>query len=370
VFQHRGKLAPQLPPEAYFDAAPFERERDRIFRIQWHPVAARVELERPGQQVARHVAGVPVVVRNFDGALRGFENVCVHRHSLLVNEGCSAADRLRCQYHGWEYDEAGRVAKLPDGASFKGLKTKGLGLTGVRVETFGPMVFVNLSAHGPSVRETFGGVADEVEAHFSAHRLAWTRTVERPVNWKVIVENAVESYHVPVVHPETFAYYRDEALHEHELAPTFTRYLDLEPWSTSRAGRVAALAARLFRPSPTMRRMTHVHVFPTILAFYGDLVSDFQVVEPLGPERSRHVSWGFFPVDAPRGTRTLHRIFNLALDRRGRKVSQEDLGIWTAVQAGKRHARSDGVLSAREERVFAFQDWVRRTLDGPTAAAR
>jgi choline monooxygenase len=349
MFQHQGKLSPRLPPAAYRDTATFAREREAIFRHAWHPIAAYAQLAQPGQYVARDVAGVPVVVRNDGGTLRAFENVCVHRHSMVVADGCGAAQRLRCQYHGWEYDGNGRIAKIPDATHLKGFKAKEVGLTPVRVERFGPMVMVNPSATAPPVREAFGAVADEVLAHLSAHRLAAVRVTERAVNWKVIVENAVESYHVPVVHPTTFGAYREEALHDHELAPTFTRYLDLEPWGTSTAGRVAELAARVFRPAPTLRRMTHLHVFPSTLLFYGDLVSDFAVVEPLGPERARHTSYVFLPDDAPRAAPAARRVQLAARSARtpGRARGPERLGRRAARQAPRaRRRRAVGARGA------------------------
>jgi phenylpropionate dioxygenase-like ring-hydroxylating dioxygenase large terminal subunit len=361
-------LLPQLPAEAYYLESTFTRERDLIFRRHWQPMAPYASLATTGDYVARTVAGVPVIVRNFDGELRAYKNVCAHRFSMVRPDGCGRSDRLRCQYHGWEYGEDGRVSKLPDGASFRGIQARNYRLSAVRVERFGPMVFINIAPSGPSFREALGPMADVLEEQFSTHELGATRTTERPVNWKVIVENAVESYHVPIVHPKTFSYYRPEERHEHELGAHYTRYLDLEPWDASRSGKLAVLLARLFRKTPTLQRMTHVHVFPNLLFYYGDLLSDFAFVEPLGPEKSRHVSWLFFPNEAPAYMRAPQRVFNALAKRQANRVFVEDGSVWAGVQGGVRHAERPGVLSAREERVFAFQAWTKGQLEAKADA--
>ena len=361
-------LLPQLPAEAYYGETQFTRERDLVFRTHWQPIGPYASVSKNGQHVARTIGGVPIVVRNFEGTLRAYVNVCAHRHSMLVGDGCGSSERLRCQYHGWEYGEDGRVSKLPDGPSFKGIQARDFSLVPIRVDRCGPMVFVNIAPEGPALHEQLGPVADIIEKQFSVHELGFTRTTEHPVNWKIIVENAVESYHVPVVHPSSFGYYRPEGLHEHELGTNHTRYLDLEPWGVSRSGKLAALLARLFRAKPDLQRMTHTHAFPNCLLYYGDLLSDFAVVEPLGPEKSRHVSWVFFPNEAALYLRPAQRIFNRLMRRRGEQIFAEDGSVWAGVQAGVRHAKRPGVLGAREERVFAFQDWMKKQLEVPISA--
>jgi phenylpropionate dioxygenase-like ring-hydroxylating dioxygenase large terminal subunit len=365
MFVHQGALEPALEPSDYANPEILERERNTVFAHGWHLVACSDQLAREGSFVSTEIAGLPVLVRREQGALHAFVNVCAHRHSLLESPGCGVRDRLRCRYHGWEYDVEGSLRKLPDGRSFKGVKASNLQLRKLRVERFGPLVYVAPDERDPPLREWMGALADELAPFYERPlRMVFSRTSEHDVNWKVIVENAVESYHVPMVHPETFRYYRDPALHDHRLEPNFTRYSDLEPWSTSWMGRALQLFAKLAIPNSDGKRFRHAHAFPNQLYYFGDLFCDVAVVTPLGPKRSRHTSFGFVadqlllsPLTAP-----LQRIFGTLVSKQGARIFGEDGSAWSAVQKGLEHPNGRGVLSAREERVWAFQRWVAAQL--------
>src|SRR5215471_14425575 len=122
MFTRQGQLEHVLPPAAYHDEAFFRREREALFAPAWHPVCLAAEVARPGDYFAAEAGGKPVLVHNVEGSVRAFVNVCAHRHSLLVPSGRSQAERLKCQYHGWEYGPEGRVRRIPDGRSFKGIR--------------------------------------------------------------------------------------------------------------------------------------------------------------------------------------------------------------------------------------------------------
>lgn len=367
MFVNQGVLEPALRPSDYHSEEFFTAERRGVFGLGWHLVATRARLERPGDFVSTDVAGLPVLVRNEAGELRAFVNVCAHRQSLLEPAGCGHRDALRCRYHGWEYDAKGRVSRLPDGRSFKGLKVAGMGLRVLRVETFGPLVYVGLSPDGPGLVEALGDLGDELRPFYERPlRPVFERAAEYDVNWKVIVENAVESYHVPTVHPDTFRYYRDPSLHDHRIEASFTRYADLEPWSSSKTGVAIDAFARLLLPDADGQRFRHAHRFPNELYYFGDLFCDVSVVTPLGPRRARHASYGFIP-DALRfgdWLRPVQRLWGVTIAAQGARILREDRSVWASVQAGVEHAQAPGVLSAREERIWAFQKWVANAVAG------
>ncbi len=374
MFVHDGVLAPALEPADYTSAETFERERSAIFARGWHPVACSDQLRAEGTFVSTDIAGLPVLVRREAGALHAFVNVCPHRHALLEAPGCGVRDRLRCQYHGWEYDVAGSLRKLTDGRSFKGLKATSLRLRTLRVESLGPLVFVAPDDRDPPLRSWLGALAEELAPFYQRPlRRVFMRSSEFDVNWKVIVENAVESYHVPMVHPETYRYYRDPALHDHRIEPNFTRYGDLEPWSTSHTGRVLSLYAKLAIRNADGKRFRHAHAFPNQLYYFGDLFCDVSIVTPLGPSRARHTCFAFVADDLhARGlTAPLQRLFGALVTRQSAQIFGEDVSIWRSVQAGLAHPNGRGALSAREERVWSFQRWVAdqlgRTVNRPLA---
>ena len=217
-------------------------------------MATTFQLARRGDFVSTDVVGVPVLVRNTGDGLAAFVNVCLHRQSLLELPGTGNRDVLRCRYHGWEYDAGGELSKLPDGPSFKGFKVGGRRLCALRVETLGPLVFVSGAEDAPPLRDWLSPLDGDL-ARFYERPLVpiGVRVTEADVNWKIVAENAVESYHVPLVHPDTYHDYRSEALHDHTITEAFTRYADLEPMSTTRSGRMASLLARMLMKSPDRR---------------------------------------------------------------------------------------------------------------------
>jgi choline monooxygenase len=366
MFQSQGKLDHLLRPAAYHAADWHDRELQNLFRTSWQVACLGEQVEKPGSRFALKIAGEPIVVVNQNGTLSALGNVCAHRHSQLVPNGPSHDSRFRCQIHGWEYDETGRLSHLPDGRSFRGLKAHDLCLPRYRLEQFGPFVFVNLSQEGPSFREYLGTFADEFHQFFADCRHVDTWVTEHPVNWKIIVENAVESYHVPMVHPNTFEDYRAEELHDHRLEPSFTRYADLMEYRSEKSAE--ALLFRFYSwfllRNPTYNRFTHVHLFPNMLLYFGDIYSSLTVVEPLDAKRTRYTMFSFAPkaIHWRLPGRLLQALSMKVLVPQFKKILREDMVRWPPVQQGLEHSRHNGVLSAREERVYAFQDYVIKKL--------
>jgi phenylpropionate dioxygenase-like ring-hydroxylating dioxygenase large terminal subunit len=331
-----------------------------MFEKEWHFVGLADDLSRNGDYVSASPLALPVVCRNSGGELRAFQNVCAHRHCAVVAPGKGSGKTLKCQYHGWEYGDDGRIAKLTDGVSFKGLKVKDLGLEPYRVETLGGLVFVNFDAHGASLRESLGEMASELDHFFGNHRLLWHWVNEYPVNWKIIIENAVESYHVPMLHPGTFMDYKKEEHHDHRFGPHFTSYLDVAPMGRSITDLAFGTLTRMSVASARFDRAKHIHVFPHHLFEVREIYSLFSTVEPLGPRRTRFTSFGFLPrnIRLPLINRPIQWAFGRTLTAMARRIMGEDIGIWNEVQRGIAASHHAGVLSRREERVHAFQRYV------------
>lgn len=362
MFRFSGKLDHLLEPRAYHDPEWFAAEIQAVFRPAWNLLCLAMEVASPGDRYSGTIAGQPIVVVNDGGTLKAFSNVCGHRHSLICREGCSHGERMKCQIHGWEYDVDGHLAKIPDGKHFKVVRPGDFSLHRYRVERCGPFVFVSLAAEGPSFEEHLGTFASEFHHWFDDVRLVDTWIHEHDVNWKVPVENAVESYHVPVVHPNTFQDFRDEELHDHRLEPTYSRYGDLLPYD-KKPGLVSMgfrAYTHLLIKNPTYARFTHVHLFPNMLLYVGDIFRSFTAVEPLAPKRFRYRCYGFVPRDVRFGWpgRRLQDLSMVLFLRSFRRIIGEDVALWPPVQQGIAASDHRGVLSAREERVHAFQRYV------------
>jgi phenylpropionate dioxygenase-like ring-hydroxylating dioxygenase large terminal subunit len=302
-------------------------------------------------------------------------NVCAHRHALLTHEARGNQRRLRCQYHGWEYDADGVACKIPDAACFVPLTKGDLRLQPIRVDTLGPLVFVSLAPTGAGLRESLGPqVASKLEAWFrSAPRLAVSLSIDHPCNWKVPIENVLESYHVPLLHdnfvarhPRVFRFFqgapgvgRKEA---HELGDKHTTVHD-------ELGTDSALykgLLRWFRPDASVA-FEHVHAFPSLLLGQTAVVTFVQSILPLSPTRCRSLVRIFLDL-GQQGRPLAERMVARAADRAARELflllMREDGRIFEAVQRGLETSQQPGVLGTREERIHAFHQYLRTSLDG------
>ncbi len=361
MWVHSGRLPHVLAPSRYHDPDNHARELVALFAPGWHCLTTLDLLRGPGDFVTVELLGEPVLVRNCDGELRAFQNVCAHRHALLTREPRGHSARIRCQYHGWEYDADGRTCRVPDARSFVPIRRRGEGLRRFRAAALGQLVFVSLAGEGPDLRAALGERTCEViEAAFGdAFQQTGAWTVEHAANWKIPVENALESYHVPQVHPNTFRTLSDRRDATHTLAPGFTALENVAP----PAGAALAWATRLWRDAPA-RVYAHHHAFPSLLIARTDVSSLAQVVLPTSPTSSRSLAFCF--VHRGDGRRLVHRaltpVLGRIVERYTREVMREDDLIFASVQRGLLASTHPGTLGAREERVHAFQEYVARAV--------
>jgi choline monooxygenase len=212
-------LAETLTPDAYRSEAFFAVERERIFATSWVAVGCVAELREPGDVLAAEVAGRSLfVLRNRAGELRAFYNVCRHRGTRLLTEGERRVKRfIRCPYHSWAYDLDGACIGTPlfegsdippdqrevfDMDGTRAFDRADYGLLPVAVESWGPLVFVNLDGESGPLSEQLG----DLPARTAGYRLdEWevARVAEYDVaaNYKLAGENFMEYYHLPWVHP-------------------------------------------------------------------------------------------------------------------------------------------------------------------------
>jgi choline monooxygenase len=190
-----------LAIEHYLGEAALAADRAKILRRTWQFIAHQSQLPNPGDYVADVIGGAPVlVVRREGGELSAFHNVCRHRAGALVPDGlghCEGA--FTCRYHGWKYALDGRLRNAADFGQAPGFDPRDYGLFPVRVATWRGLVFVNLE-------EGAAPLAALVRP-LERHALPEVPLIERRThligcNWKTYVENYLEGYHLPMVHPE------------------------------------------------------------------------------------------------------------------------------------------------------------------------
>ena len=193
-----------LPWSWYSDPAVFELERERIFRRSWQYVGHDGDLPERGSFMATRVADVPVVlVRDRESTVRAFLNVCRHRGSLVC-EGSGRRETLQCPYHAWTYGLDGALLSAPRSGKEGGIATGELGLVPLRLESWGPLLFVNPDADASPLADFLDDVPEQIaEAGIELDALRFLIRTESDLacNWKISAENFLECYHCPTAHP-------------------------------------------------------------------------------------------------------------------------------------------------------------------------
>lgn len=199
---------PALPPTHYIDnrlyTDPdiFELERRRIFGTGWKLLCHESEIARPGDYTTTRLAGIGLVVlRDRDGRVRTFFNVCPHRGATLLRQpaGSLASDRIQCFYHLWSFDSTGRCTVIPraEGYAASGLTPADVHLREVRTESLYGWVFVTLDDAAEPLSTFLGPTATELEAIFGGAEIEvfHLHRAEFRANWKLFVETNCEGYH-------------------------------------------------------------------------------------------------------------------------------------------------------------------------------
>jgi phenylpropionate dioxygenase-like ring-hydroxylating dioxygenase large terminal subunit len=354
-----------IPTRSYYDPAVYAAEQKELFARVWQFVGFTHDLAAHQDFVVREIGGTSVVVQNFKGTLRAFTNVCSHRFNRIQTK-CRGNGGLQCSYHGWVYNEDGVPIGIPKKPRFDDLtpqRVQELALYRWRVEVCGRLVFVCRNAAATGLAEYLGAAFATVEAMTQASGpLIDENVMTIRANWKVLVENTLESYHVHFVHPNTF----------NRLNTADGVFEWQSPHSSWRTTLGEKVAARLEKPLSVFAERPfktdgyfHQLVFPnlTIATTYGTSFS-VQFFEPVDSDTTRFTSVVFQTslagnlADSAQATAAA---LNESVKTFNRSVFAEDKEICEQVQQGARMTDQSGILSDEELRVSDFQQqyWTR-----------
>lgn len=337
-----------LPARAYTDPRWLAVERERVFARHFLPVAGLSALAQPGSQLACQVAGYPILlVRDGEGVLRAFHDVCRHRAGPLSDGSGQVCQRrtLQCRYHGWTYSLDGRLLHTPglrtldepsdSGRSAQGFRREDFSLLPVEVATFGPLIFVRVqppAAPAPSLLDHLGQLAVETAAFGSDSMQLIERRVYRvDCNWKVYIDNYLEGYHIPLVHPALmreldYPAYRIEARAQHSR-----QYAPIRPLPANAAhesGTPESGQRREYSPSEGAGAAAYYWVFPNLMLNYYPDHLQVNNVRPLSINTTEVIfEWYFPPAGVGRDAEQQARRIAFA-----DTVQAEDAAICRAVQ--------------------------------------
>lgn len=207
--------AKSLPFSAYTESSILAAESEKIFTKDWVFVCMEGELREVGDYCAMAIANEPVmVVRGDDGNLRALANICRHRGTVILDEGTGNVGKyITCPYHAWTYSKEGALKAIPYNKLIT-VDREEHHLNEYSVSTWNGLVFVNLDSNARRLSERLAGIDDYLRL-FNLDTFDNVSQGEPEIwqsNWKLVMENAMESYHLFKVHEhtlETFSPTRD-----------------------------------------------------------------------------------------------------------------------------------------------------------------
>jgi len=346
------ECAQTLASKFYTDPAILDIEKARIFRRTWQLVGTLSQncgeinglkrtISDPETFFTAEVVGEPVVVvRDKQGTLRAFSNVCRHRAGpIAVGSGCKNV--LRCAYHGWTYTLDGRLIGTPDVDGVEFFDRSAMGMFPLRLETWGQFIFINFDPNAVSLSAYLGKIPEQARGfQFEGLQLAERRDYIINCNWKVYVDNYLEGYHIPIAHPGLmreidYAQYRTETYryHSQQFAPI-------------RAMKSGDASGRLYEPGTGLQEAFYFWVFPNLmLNIYPDNIQTNLIV-PLSHDKTLTIfEWFFHDVASEKSRERVKRAIAFSDE-----VQQEDVGLCEHVQRGLRSSTYDrGRYSVKRE---------------------
>jgi phenylpropionate dioxygenase-like ring-hydroxylating dioxygenase large terminal subunit len=267
------------PVENYLSRERLQAEVERVMRRTPTPFCPSAALPEAGSFHAREAAGTPLVaVRGQDGKVRAFRNACRHR-GMQVAAGGGCAKAFVCRYHGWTYRLDGSLSHIPHEHGFPGLDKAAHGLVPVHCVEKSGLVFVTQDGDSEDGLDDLPPLIAPGQAVFA--------TSEREVdaNWKISAEAFVEGYHIRSTHRDTFYPYGFDNLN---VVERFGR--------NSRVTYPFRRIAKLESVPPEQRRvdglLTYVyHLFPNVMIAVLSQHTKVVVLEPVGVERTRFVTF-------------------------------------------------------------------------------
>ena len=333
----------------------FTNEKNDLFEKTWQFAGFTDELNEHQDYLCTVMAGKTVVLMNFKGKIKAFHNVCSHRQNKICLKDAGNGP-LQCQYHGWTYNEDGYPYAIPNKKNFSELNLENLKLTEYDVESVGRFIFIKTKEKFQCLSDYLGKTYLLLEQIGSAMGEKIDKNeMTIDANWKIVVENTLEDYHVRMVHPEslnTVGINERVFIDNHPHSSTTLKF-DLDFYENKKIS-----SAFMNRPLH-INDYLHLLIFPnlTLASAYGTTFSLQQII-PLTSGKTKFISHVFstkLQNEASASVALINSFYNSAKDF-NRRVFDEDKFICEQVHMGLMEAGSKhGVLCEDEKRVHGFQ---------------
>ena len=328
----RLEYASTLSSRHYLDPEVLRDENRTVFGQTWQLAGRADQVRDAGQFFTATIGDEPVlVVRGADHVLRAMSNVCRHRAGPVAT-GEGKRPVLQCGYHGWTYSLDGRLARTPEFEGVQNFDRASCALPPFQVGVWNELVFVNLDPAAESLNAFLGDLTEEMPPHdYSGFQLAKRKVWELDCNWKVYVDNYLEGYHIPIVHPGLF-----RELDYPNYRTVTKRMYSIQLAPTRKPERI--------RTANGDDRVSYFWIFPNLmLNVYPDNFSTNLII-PIGHGRTATIfDWYFKDPEASKVEIDETVVFS-------DEIQLEDITICEAVQRGLRSSTYDtGRFSPQRE---------------------
>jgi phenylpropionate dioxygenase-like ring-hydroxylating dioxygenase large terminal subunit len=357
------ELPRALPAWVYHNAELHRLELERVLLPSWQIACHVNSIPNPGDFVTLDIGPESVLVlRDRDGGIRAYHNVCRHRGARLVDGDGNCPGPITCPYHGWSYRHDGTLVGVPMRERLPGIDRNDFSLKPVRVDVAFSFVFVALRGNPPPVATVWGPLAEELAPYRFEDMvpLGPISCDTWEVDWKIAIDNYLESYHVPIGHPGLNRMFTPDYEDQSSVATvargvSWMRSQESSVWSERMYQR---LVHGVVTHLPEKQRVSwrFYSALPNLgVDVYPEQMDFFQVL-PSGPGRCIIRSALFGLPDARPEMRALRFLSN----RINAQVNKEDRWLCERVQRGLASSSyAPGPLSQLERWMLQFHDLLR-----------
>lgn len=365
-------LNAKVPNEYYYSKELFDNEQVEVFQKSWYFVGITDTIQNHNDFISLEIGKVSVVIQNFKGTLKAFHNVCTHRFNKIQIQECGNRPLL-CQYHGWNYNKDGIPFGIPLKSEFDSLDSESLQklcLKQFRIDTCGKFIFVNIIDNGLSLLEYLDESAENLlEISGMLGKKIESNAVFNNANWKVVVENTLEGYHISTVHPHTF-YKQGFNLKSEVSFEIFGKHTNMllqvsetaEP-NKNREKLYKMLKDRPFKPNGFFHQL----IFPNLSI--GSLFGITAYIGSLEPnsETSSNFKYQLYETNLGEGVflnEALSEVIGASAAEFTLTTLSEDKEICENVQKGLQESNAIyGVLNSQEKRIWEFHKTYAQVMD-------
>lgn len=348
-----------LPHSAYFDPEFYHLENKLLDKC-WFFAGIKGQINNHQDYLTAQHFNLPIFIVNSENSLKGFVNRCLHRGAPIMKLGSQGNGPIKCQYHGWQYQADGKIKAIPFASSFPETPTHGLEV--INVDNCGELIFYSFKQNKMSLKDYLGAFYDElmlISSYMQNVHHKEKYTIQ--ANWKINVENSLESYHVAHVHKDTFVGVMNlnpQNGSENQTNLHSSWQTDLEDKTATKMKRMEKIFGHKDFP---IKGYKHFFIFPNLaIATTTGLSFGIQTYNPLSPSSTEFEHL----VIAPKNENAaIVSQFLDSVTQFNSTVFKEDCEICEQLQINIPHQKNDFYFSnIFEKRLEHFQNQIKEQI--------